>query len=276
MESLAGRLTGQARTDAEEQAGRLYRRSKEYSRALPMLRAAARDAPSTLQRDRVRWFVLDILFAIDERGLPRQVADEAAGWSDPSYFSDLLHGRVAELVSGREWKTLAGLWRALDTTGPDDVRAQLSYVLARQMQEGTIRQLTAAPGVTPRALFQDAERRDPAGYYGILAASILGDLPDKAVPASAADTTADSAVNAPGLDPIALGFLPYGLTTQAWSRLWAARESLNEPQVLEAARRLAEEQGYTKPAASDEEGGGEPDEITNKRLDTVFGKSEKQ
>ncbi len=171
---------------------------------------AARDAPSALQQDRVRWLILDMLFAIDDRSLPRQVAEEAAGWNDASYFSDLLHSRIAELVTGREWKTLAGLWRALDTTGPDDVRAQLSYVLARELQEGAIRALPPAGARrwTARELFQDAERRDPAGYYGILAASMLGDLPDKAIPAAASDTDVD----VPGLDPVALGFLPYGLT----------------------------------------------------------------
>ena len=244
METLAGRLTGQARTDAEEQAGRLYRRTREYSRALPWLRRASRDAASTLQRDRVRWLILDILFAIDDRDLPRQVAAEAAAWSDASYFSDLLQSSIAELITGREWKTLAGLWRALDTTGPDDVRAQLSYVLAREMQEGAIRLLpggargdgVAVPPVTARELFQDAERRDPAGYYGILAASMLGDLPDKAVPAAASDT----AVDVPRLDPVAMGFLPYGLTTQAWTQLWTARDSLSEAQVLEAARQFAQ------------------------------------
>ena len=51
----------------------------------------------------------------------------------PSYFSDLLHSRIAELVAARKWRTLVGLWRALDAAGPADVRAQLSYLLAREM-----------------------------------------------------------------------------------------------------------------------------------------------
>jgi soluble lytic murein transglycosylase len=64
---------------------------------------------------------------------------------------------------------------------------------------------------------------------------MLGDLPDKAVPA-----TASTAVDVPGLDPVAMGFLPYGLTAQAWTRLWGERDSLSEAQVLEAARQLAQ------------------------------------
>ncbi|MGA2639818.1 MAG: lytic transglycosylase domain-containing protein [Spirochaetia bacterium] len=235
MEGLAGRLTGQARADAEEQAGRLYRRAKEYPRAVQWLRSAAADAASPAQRDRARWLILDILFTTDPPDLPRQVGVEAATWNDTSYFSDLLHSRIAELVAGRNWRTLVGLWHALDAAGPHDVRAQLSYLLAREWQEGAIR-LPGGPPVTARFLFQDAERRDPAGYYGILAASMLGDLPDRAVPAAQSDPAPEGAA----LDPVALGFLPYGLTLQAWSRIWAARDSLSEAQVLDAARRFAQ------------------------------------
>jgi soluble lytic murein transglycosylase len=244
MESLVGRLVGQARIDAEEQAGRLYRRSREYQRALQWLRSTASDAESPAQRDRARWLILDILFATVPQDLPRQVGIEAATWADASFFSDLLHTRIAELVAGRNWRTLAGLWHAMDAAGPDDVRAQLSYLLAREWQVGAIPRLpggaAAAAGavlpVTARFLFQDAARRDPAGYYGILAASMLGELPDRAVPAA----TGSAEPGAPDLDPVALGFLSYGLSGQAYSRLWSARDSLSEAQVLQAARRFAQ------------------------------------
>jgi soluble lytic murein transglycosylase len=236
METLALRLTGQARIDAEEQAGRLLRRARDYTRALQWLRTTAADAASTVQRDRARLLILDILFVIGSRDLPRQVEAEAATWSDASYFSDLLHSRIAELVAAREWSTLVGLWRALEAVGPDDVRAQLSYLLAREWQQGAIPRLPGGPSVTARSLFQDAERRDPSGYYGILAASMLGDMPDRAVPAAQSEPVAETS----GLDPLFLGFLPYGLTAQAYSRLWALRDSLSEGLVLDAARRFAQ------------------------------------
>jgi soluble lytic murein transglycosylase len=37
-----------------------------------------------------------------------------------------------------------------------------------------------------------------------------------------------------------MGFISYGLASQAFARLWAVRESLNEAQILEAARRFAD------------------------------------
>ena len=240
METLAARLTGQARIDAEEQAGRLYRRAREYGRAMPWLRAAAADADAPAQRDRARWQILDILFATAPDDLPTRVAAEAPSWNDPSFFTDLLHSRIAELVAARKWRTLAGLWRALDSAGPPEVRAQLSYVMAREWQEGAMPRLPGAPEITARALFQDAERRDPAGYYGILAASMLGDLPDRAVPAAASGPAAD----APPLDPVVTGFLAFGLGSPAYSRLWALRDTLSEAQFLEAARQFARAGDY--------------------------------
>jgi soluble lytic murein transglycosylase-like protein len=259
MEKLAGRLTGQARVDSEEQAGRLFRRAREYARALTWLRRAAAEADSPAQRDRARWHILDIIFATAPPDLSRQVAAEAAAWSDPSYFSDLLHSRIAELVAGRNWRALVGVWHALDGAGPHDVRAQLSYLLAREWQEGAIPRLPggqrSATGavlpITAKELFQDAARRDPSGYYGILSASMLGDMPDRTVPAAQAGTAtgtpapaaapaASGTTSSSALDPVALGFLSYGLSAQAYARLWSARDALSEAQVLEAARRFAQ------------------------------------
>jgi len=246
MAALHGRLAGTARSDAAEFAGRLYRRAREYPRALSWLRAAAADATSAGQRDRDRLAILDVLFRLNPADLPARVAAEASTWSDQAGFSELLQGRIAELVSARRWKTLVGLWTALDAAGPSEVRAQLSYLLAREWQEGAISRLPVGPTttsgpavVTARTLFQDAEQRDPMGYYGILAASMLGDLPDRAVPAS----SGDSAAAAP-LDAVAMGFLSYGLTAPAYARLWSARDSLDDAQLLEAARRFAQAGDY--------------------------------
>jgi soluble lytic murein transglycosylase len=42
------------------------------------------------------------------------------------------------------------------------------------------------------------------------------------------------------MDPVAMGFLSYGLSAQGYARLWAARDTLSEAQVMEAARRFAQ------------------------------------
>ena len=250
MEKLAVRLTGQARADALEQSGRLFRRIKDFPKALALLEAAAGASPSAAQRDRAYWFLLDVRIAQNGSGLTRWIESEAASWSDPGYFSDLLEKKIADWVTGKRWSTLAGLWKALESAGPDDIRAQLSYVLARAWQEGEAALLPGTPPLSARDLFLDAIGRDPMGYYGIMSASILGQLPDRAVPAAATDsaatdsmvsdsTASDSTASGVALDPVVMGFIPFGLTSQAYARLWAMRESLSDAELLEAARRLA-------------------------------------
>jgi soluble lytic murein transglycosylase len=73
------------------------------------------------------------------------------------------------------------------------------------------------------------------GYYGILASSFLGELPDRAVPATPPEEPETRAV----LDPLVLGFLPFGLTDQAYGRIWPARDGLSDTQLLDAARLFA-------------------------------------
>jgi soluble lytic murein transglycosylase-like protein len=233
MEKLAPRLAEQAQADAREQAGRLYRRARDFPRALAQFRIVAVTAPAAAQRDRARWFIADILFETSPNDLAAQVAAESALWSDRSYFIDLLQERIADLVAARAWKTLAGLWRALRSTGPDVVCAQLSYLLAREWQEGVILRLPGSPPLTARELFMEAENRDPSGYYGILAASILGDMPDRMI---ASDAKAEPAAD---LDPLSIGFITFGLTGQAYGKLWPTRDSLSNAELMSAARAFA-------------------------------------
>jgi soluble lytic murein transglycosylase-like protein len=235
----AGRLTGQARVDALEQAGRLYRRVKDLPRALALLRAAAAEAPTTAQADRARWMALDVLITANPPDLAKRVGEQAVTWSDPGWFSDRLEIWIADLVAARRWSALADLWAALEPSGPDDIRAQLSYLLARARQEGDLARLPGQPRVTARELFEEAARRDPDGYYGMLAASIIGRLPDRSTAAEATPAS-DTPPTPPSLDPFVMGFIPYGLSEMAYTRLAAAKDTLDDEQLLAAARRFAQ------------------------------------
>ena len=233
MQKLAGRLAGQPRADALEQAGKLYRRARDYGDALTVLRTVAGEAPTLDQRDRARWFILDVIFALAPADLTARVEAESAHWNNPAYFSDVLEDRLSALVSAHKWGTLEALRGALSAHGPDTVQAELDYVIARAWQDGQIRRL---PGTSAGELFADAVRRDPSGYYGILASSMLGQIPDRAVAGSAPP---DGPAGAP-LDPFIMGFLSYGQGDQAYQRLWDVRQGLTDSQVLDAARRFAE------------------------------------
>ncbi len=238
MEKLSPRLTGQARVDAMEEAGRLYRKARDFPRAFAQFRAEAAAAATPAQRDRARWFIADMLFETAPTDLTAQIGAESALWSDRSSFIDVLQDRIADLVTARAWRTLSGLWLVLRTTGPDLVCAQLSYLLAREWQEGAVPRLPGSPPLTARDLFQDAENRDPTGYYGILAASMLGDMPDRAIPSSSPTEPAAD------LDPLSVGFIAYGLPGLAYARLWSTRDSLTNAEIMTAAHKLADAGDY--------------------------------
>jgi soluble lytic murein transglycosylase-like protein len=241
MEKLSTRLSGQPRIDALEQAGRLYRRARDYSRALPLLRTAAEQAATPEQADRARWLILDALTALSPPDLARRIGAEASQWQDPWYYADLLEEMVSAKVASGDWPGLADLRRALEDKGPDSVQAEIDYVLARAWQAGRIRILR---DVTAGALLEDAARRDPDGYYGVLAASLLGRVPDRAIagsePPEPAPVAAGEGKDDPeGIDSLTLGFLAYGLSDEAFARLSTARSGLTDVQLVDAARRFA-------------------------------------
>ena len=81
---------------------------------------AAAEAPLAFQRDRARWSLLEIVMGANSPGLLGQIETEAASWNDPSYFSDLLERKVAQLVASAEeidWRALAGVRSVALTAG---------------------------------------------------------------------------------------------------------------------------------------------------------------
>jgi soluble lytic murein transglycosylase-like protein len=236
LDQLAPRLTGPARVDALEQAGRLFHRARNDGKAVPLLRSVAAEAALASQRDRARWSLLEIIISANSPSLLGQIETEAASWNDPSYFSDLLERKVAQLVAEKSWRTLVRFRDTAQKIGLPELYAELSYIVARAWQEGEIARLPGTPALTARDLLLEAVKASPSGYYGIMAASVLGDTPDRAVPGPQTEPPAEK----PVLDPLTEGYIAFGLTRQAYARLWGARDALSDAQVLEAAHRLAQ------------------------------------
>jgi len=239
LESLVPRMQGQALMDSLEQAGRLYRRARDGAKALSLFRLVARTAFTPQQRDRARWYILDLLLAQAPPDLMTQIQAEAAQWNDPTYFSNLLDDTVSGLVQTRNWSMLVGLWRALGDHAPPDVGARIAYVLGRAWESGLFPRSVSLPADSARELFQQAVQRSPAGYYGVMAASMLDQVPDSTVPADATQKGAP-----PALDPLIAGFIPFGLTGQAYSRLSAMKDALSDDSLLAASRAIAQAGDY--------------------------------
>jgi tetratricopeptide (TPR) repeat protein len=235
---VSARLTGRARADALEQAGKIYRRLREYPAAFRTLRSAIAASNYADQRDRERWYLVDMTIALNPPDVLARVGQELADSSDAGFFSDVLDDWISDLVQRRKWKALIGLWSIAQVHGPQDVQARLAYVLGRVGEEGLIR--ASALPETPHDLLRKAAVMDPDGYYGLMASCLLGELPDQVRPAIVSADTGGK----PVLDPFITGFLPFGLFSQAYQRLVEARKNLSDAGLLEAARLMAQVGDY--------------------------------
>jgi len=250
LERLSRRLAGQARIDCLETAGRLYRRAKDFARALAALGDVASATRSAEQEDRARYYLLDVLLDLAPADLPARMAAESRQWSVPSTFADLFGPRIASLAAARQWRTLASWYVALEENGPAETRAQLAYVLARALQDRLLSGGGPLGERTPRQLLEAAREAGPTGYYGVAAACMLGELPEPirsfapvegpALPPPAgsppqrlADTTRKA------LGPLVAGYFDHGLAARAYGLVWARREELSTEALIDAARGLA-------------------------------------
>ena len=234
----SARLTGRARADALEQAGRIYRRLRAYPDAFATLRSALAVSAYADQRDRERWYIVDMMIKGRSPDVLAQVDREMSSSSDPGVFSDLLDDWISDLVGGRKWKPLLGLWEAVQAHGAQDVQARLAYILGRAGQEGLIP--SGVLSADPRDFLRKAASLDADGYYGLMASCVLGEVPEQVKPGVAEAAP----LSAPALDPFITGFLPFGLFSQAYQKLVETRKSLSDAGLREAARLMAEAGDY--------------------------------
>jgi soluble lytic murein transglycosylase-like protein len=245
LERLSRRLSGPARVDCLETAGRLYRRAKNYPRALAVLESVAEATRSAEQEDRARYYLLDVLLELDPPDLAARIASESRHWAVPSDFADLFAPRIASLAAARQWRKLAPWYLALQENGPAETRAELAYVLGRALQDRLLGAATVG-GRTAGQLFEEARAVSPAGYYGVAAACRLGELPEpirslaageRPAPAALPERLPDASRRA--LGALATGYFDYGLAETAWRLVWARREELGVDVLRDAARGLA-------------------------------------
>ncbi|MGA2613542.1 MAG: lytic transglycosylase domain-containing protein [Spirochaetia bacterium] len=239
LAGVSARLTGRARADALEQAGKIYRRLRLYPQAFSTLRSAIAASVDADQRDRERWYLVDMIISQKPPDVLAQVDRELSASNDPGFFSDVLDDWTSDLVGAGKWKTLIGLWRIVQTRGPRGVEARLAYLLGRAGQEGLITPVGALPA-TPRDFLREAVTQDPDGYYGLMASCILGDMPEQVKPRPQ-DAEPQ---NKPALDPFITGFIPFGLFSQAYQKIVESRRGLSDAELREAARLMAQAGDY--------------------------------
>jgi hypothetical protein len=239
LEKLAGGLDGGSRLDALEAAGKCYRRIPDYGRAMACFRAVADGSGDPGRQDRARWYILDALLKTAPSDLITRIALDSTRWNDPAYFSDLLEDEISSLVADHKWQTLMGLQAALGGKSSGLVKAQLAFVIARALQEGLVSPVPGGSGEGPHAIaaamLRIALESDPDGYYGTMAASLLGELP----PCVLFSSEQQGSAKAAGMDPFIQGFLSFGLTREAFTRIWGSREGFTDDEIAAYAREFA-------------------------------------
>ncbi len=241
LEKLSRGLSGDAKLDALEAAGKCARKIPDNAKSLSCFRAVAAGASDPERQERARWYVLEALVAMKPSDLMGRIGREVPGWKDPGYYADLLETAVSEAVADRRWSDLMALDAALGDRSPGPVKAQLSYILGRLLSEKIVKRVPGRPDKTPQDLFTRARDADPEGYYGTLAACVLGRTPALGAPRAAQENGAGTDAQAQmQSDPFIDGLLSFGLTEDAYESIRSKRALLNEEAILSYAGAMGE------------------------------------
>ncbi len=236
LAKLADGLLGEPLLDALEAAGKCRRRVQDYQGAITSFRALAAAAADPARQDLARWLILDVLLRANPPDLMETIGKESLQWNDASSFSDLLEDRISDLVADRKWKEIARLYSALGERSPAPLEAQLAYILARALQEKLVSIDAFNPMGGAESLLRIAADRDPYGYYGVLAACMLGQAP---APLGAAVSPGGLMDVPPREDPLLQGYLSFGLTREAFDVIWDGRDGLADGELAAYAGALA-------------------------------------
>ena len=163
-------------------AGRLYRWAGNREKAAESFLLAL-EKPPPGEGERILWYLLDSLLAMDPPGAPEILAAYAPLWEDPSYYEDILDRLFAKLLSLRAGETVVETASLVEKYGSPKSRAQGAYLSARVEELGWI-----APSQPAEldVFYRRALRLDPTGIYGWHSRYHLDDwnsLPGTAPPA---------------------------------------------------------------------------------------------
>ncbi|MDR2617518.1 MAG: lytic transglycosylase domain-containing protein [Treponema sp.] len=161
-------------------AGRIARQDEQYLKSSEFFERALDAAPDSLQADACIWYILmNVLAELPEPSAGNGVsaleaaADLVKSWlprmSQASYFDDVMDRLSRRLVSARQWKTMLGVFDAMDLSRTG-AAAQYAWILGRAVQEGFLETRRTAEDFFKTAF----EAGNASMYYRVMSASKLG------------------------------------------------------------------------------------------------------
>ncbi|MBN1798648.1 MAG: lytic transglycosylase domain-containing protein [Spirochaetales bacterium] len=229
VETLANQATGNERFLSLEMAAKLYAANRSFKRAQELWLNISEETGDTHLKQRAQWYMLK--YAID-RGAGAVLTHLAASvpdWKDFNYFSDLLEDYISSLLRAKDFVSLYQIYLIFKDTVPNEVRAQISYIVARLISLGFIKGKT----LDNSRLAEQLYTKD--GYYSLLAAHFLNTPPRDLL----ADRRSYYGNTCSGdIDKFTLGFFDFCLFEQGYTLLSTAEPCIKADALFKLAETL--------------------------------------
>jgi soluble lytic murein transglycosylase len=235
LESLADQAAGRERQLTLEMAAKVYALNRYYKRAQDIWRTILKETDDSYLKKRAQWYMLKYALERGSSAVLSEVSLLLPHWEDFDYFSDLLEGYISSLLWKKDYTSLYKLYLMFQDTAPNELRAQLSYIVARLISLGFIKGRT----LDVEKLASQLSTKD--GYYSFLSAhflhtqaqSVLGESKNYRKTAGFTDS-----------DKFIFGFFDFGLCAEGYERLKTADPLPQPDAVFNLAASLKERGQY--------------------------------
>jgi len=215
-------------------AGRLFRWTGQEPEAVASFREALKLVDSS-QKERVLWYLQDLLLRQTPREAPKIIALYGPEWNDPVYFEDSVDTVFSLLLQRREWQILADTAGGVVKYGSPASRAQARYLTARTA-------LYRGEEIPGEEVFHQILSENPTGVYGWYARYYLGLW--ETLPGRSESPGHDVHGLPPVRDPVLALYLAHSLTDRAVSRWGRTSEKGVKEDKLSVTAHLQESGRY--------------------------------
>jgi len=234
-ESIALQLTADTQALALEMAAKIYAFHNSFKKAQSIWFMIYSETADANLKQRAQWYMLKNAVDRGTSAVLAELTSSVPQWKDFDYFSDLLEEYISSLLWGKDFTTLHKLYLIFKDTAPHEVRAKLTYIVARLISLGYLKGKT----LDSSHLSEQLSTKD--GYYSFLAAHFLN-TPAQALLGNKRSYSgnADSSDNGRFI----FGFFDFGLFEEGYTLLSTADPYLEADTLFNLAKTLKQRGQY--------------------------------
>lgn len=210
-------------------AARLFRAAGRYDRADDFFRNALALGSTGFERDRARWYIMD-LYGSNITYLTNLIEEFSPGWSDQSFYNDLLEEYLSAAAGAKRWDLLERVYPYILSYGDREIKAAftwLRYLSGNSSHEEKVKMIGVLSD-TPHL-----------SYYNILGTLLSGEILmfDDSPVAEAPQSDADRFIQ---------GFFDFSLKDEALRYSKGLEEQLNSPSIRKLSLYALESGDYIR------------------------------